>query len=276
MENGKKNWFVRILIILFCIGLVVMISVNFFCVEPYGELKNGVFYLLFLLLVLVLAESFDNFSIGKVLSVKREIQHKESENKKLEQKNTELISHLISITNSQTQKQQSTNIFGDYYSDIPKDLQPINNDNVQELIDSIGNSPTITDFEDNIKRVLVDRGLDVTGETVKVLLRHLAGTQLILAFEKTHSIIFGSQLYLLKQLNSSPEGISEENVSQFFGKVKLQFIETLKNWTVENYLSYLYSNLLITKTDNTIYLTNFGVEYLTWIVRNGVSEDKPL
>lgn len=277
MEDNKINWFVRVLIMLFCIGLVVMIGVNFFGVEPYGEFKDGMFYLLFLLLVLVLAESFDNFSIGKILSVKREIRHKETENRKLEQKNTELIAHLISITNSQTQKQQSTNVFGDYYSDFPKDLQPTNNDNVQELIDRIGNSPSIAGLEENIKQELITNGLDVTGETVKVLLRHLAGAQLILTFEKIHSIIFGSQLRLLKQLNYSlPNGISEEDVSQFFEKVKLQFIESFKNWTVENYLSFLYSSSLITKTDNNIYLTNFGLEYLTWIVKNGIIEDKSL
>ena len=81
-----------------------MIFFNFFCVEPYGEFKNGIFFLLSILLILVLAESFDNFSIGQIVSIKREIKNKEKENKKLEQRNTELISHIISITNTQTQK----------------------------------------------------------------------------------------------------------------------------------------------------------------------------
>ena len=83
MENNPKNWFVRILIILFCLGIASMIFFNFFCVEPYGEFKNGVFFLLSILLILVLAESFDNFSIGKIVSIKREIKNKEKENKKL-------------------------------------------------------------------------------------------------------------------------------------------------------------------------------------------------
>ena len=152
MENNPKNWFVRILIILFCLGIASMIFFNFFCVEPYGEFKNGIFFLLSILLILVLAESFDNFSIGQIVSIKREIKNKEKENKKLEQRNTELISHIISITNTQTQKQQSTNIFGDYYSDKPNVLQPVNNDTVQELIDRIGNSVVIADIENNIKK----------------------------------------------------------------------------------------------------------------------------
>lgn len=167
MENNPKNWFVRILIILFCLGIASMIFFNFFCVEPYGEFKNGIFFLLSILLILVLAESFDNFSIGQIVSIKREIKNKEKENKKLEQRNTELISHIISITNTQTQKQQSTNIFGDYYSDKPNVLQPVNNDTVQELIDRIGNSVVIADIENNIKKELVEKGFDITGKLLK-------------------------------------------------------------------------------------------------------------
>lgn len=49
--------------------------------------------------MLVLSESFDNFSIGQIIAIKREFKAKQEENKKLEQKNSDLISHLISITN---------------------------------------------------------------------------------------------------------------------------------------------------------------------------------
>ena len=275
MENNRNRWFTRILIIVFCVGLAIMIGVSFFCVQPYGELKNGIPFLLVLLLVLVLAESFDSFSIGKILSFKREIKNKEAENKKLEQKNAELISNLLSITNSQ----QSTNVLGNYYySDIPKNLQPTNTnrDNVQELIDRIGSSITITEIESNIKRELTEKGLETESETVKVLLRHLAGTQLFLTFEQIHSIIFGSQLHLLKLLNSSSSGFSEEEVSRFFEGVVRKFPDPFKNWTEKEYLSYLYSSLLITKKESKVDITNLGVEYLTWIIRDGVSENKPL
>lgn len=281
-SDKKTNYFVRILIVLFCLGLAFMIGYNFCYVEPLGEIKSGVFFLLSLVLVLVLAESFDNFSIGQIISIKRDVKLKQEENKKLEQKNSELITHLISITNTQTQKQQSTNVFGDFYSDVPKNLQPkkIKNDNVQELIDRIGNSIVITELENIIKQELLEKDLEVEGETDKVLLRHLAGTRLLLEFERVHSIIFGSQLFLLKQLNSkAPNGIPETEVFSYFERIKQQFIETFNNWTPEQYLSYLYLKLLITKSESdneNIHLTNFGVEYLTWITRNGLTEDKPL
>lgn len=280
-DNPKKtNYFVRVLIVLFSLGLAFMIGYNFICVEPVGVVKNGIYILLSMLLILVLAESFDNFSIGKLISIKREIEIKKDENTKLERKNSELISHLISITNTQNQKQQSTNVFGDYYTDTRKNLQPKNakNNNVQELIDRIGNSIVITDLENSIKKELEEKNLDIEGETVDVLLRHLAGTQLLLAFERVHSVIFGSQIYLLKELNTSiPSGLIEDEVFAHYERVKQHFKDTYNNWTEEQYLAYLYSNFLIKKEDdNTIHITNFGVEYLTWIARNGKNEDKPL
>lgn len=276
----KPNYFVRFMIVIIGLGLSFMIGYSFFYVEPIGVLKNGVFILLSILLILVLSESFDNFSIGKLISIKREIQNQRSENKKLEQKNSELINHLILITNTQTQRQDSTNVFGDYYSDTPKNLQPkkAQNDNVQELIDRFGNSIVITELENGIKSELLEKNLNLEGETVKVLLRHLAGTQLILAFERIHNVIFGSQLYLLKLLNTSmPEGIPENDVFAHIERVKQQYKETLSNWSCEQYLTFLYSRILITKGENSyIFITNFGVEYLTWITRNGLDENKPL
>lgn len=282
MDNPEKkpNYFVRTLIVLFCLGLAFMIGFNFLYVEPFGIIKNGIYFLLALLLVLVLAESFDNFSIGQILSIKREIKTKQEENRKLEQKNSELITHLISITNSQTQKQQSTNVFGDFYSETPKNLQPkkAKNDNVQELIDRIGNSIVISELENNIKQELKEKELEIEGETDKVLLRHLAGTQLLLEFERIHSVIFGSQLYLLRQLNSNlGNGITESDVFEHFDRVKQHFSESYNNWDANQYLSFLFSKLLITKDENNIiHLTNLGVEYLIWITRNGQSENKPL
>jgi hypothetical protein len=111
-----------------------------------------------------------------------------------------------------------------------------------------------------------------------VLIRHLAGTKLLLEFEEIHSLIFGSQIHLLKQLNMSiPIGLSEYEVIAHYERVKQLFIDILAEWDSDKYLDFLYSKLLITKNeDNNIHITNLGVEYLTWIIRNGLREDKPL
>lgn len=119
-ETAKQpNYYVRILISVFCVFLVAMILYRYFCLEPRGEISTGIVTLLCLLLVLVLAESFDSFSIGKLISISREAKKKEKEVEKLEKQNGQLLSQLISIsstqTQSQSQSQSHTNVFGHYH-----------------------------------------------------------------------------------------------------------------------------------------------------------------
>ncbi|MGI0154488.1 hypothetical protein ACQ661_12620, partial [Pseudidiomarina sp. WS423] len=103
--DKKENWFVRVLIVLFCLLLASMIAFSYFGVEPKGQINSGIVTLLLLLLILVLSESFDNFSIGKLISVTREAKRKEKEVQKLEKEKSELLSQLITISSTQHQTQ---------------------------------------------------------------------------------------------------------------------------------------------------------------------------
>lgn len=111
----RPSWYVRTLIAAFCILLVAMIAYRFAWIDPKGEINAGLITLMCLLLVLVLAESFDSFSIGKVISISREAKKKEKEVEKLEKQNAQLLSQLISISSTQTQTQSHTNVYGDYH-----------------------------------------------------------------------------------------------------------------------------------------------------------------
>lgn len=115
LSPSKPSWYVRTLIAAFCALLVAMIAYRFAWIEPRGEISAGLITLLCLLLVLVLAESFDNFSIGQVVSITREAKKKEKEVDKLEKQNAQLLSQLISISNQQTQTQSHTNVYGNYH-----------------------------------------------------------------------------------------------------------------------------------------------------------------
>ena len=72
INSRKSSLFVRVLITIFCVLLTSMILYNYILVDPKGEINNGILTLLSLLLILVLAESFDNFSLGKLISITRE------------------------------------------------------------------------------------------------------------------------------------------------------------------------------------------------------------
>jgi hypothetical protein len=118
MENteSKSNWFVRSMIIAFCVLIVAMIAFSYFYIEPRGEINSGIITLLLLLLVLVLSETFDNFSIGKLISISKEVKKKDKEVQKLEKDKADLLSQLITISNTQNQTQQHTNVYGDYHA----------------------------------------------------------------------------------------------------------------------------------------------------------------
>lgn len=119
-ENSKKpNLFVRSLIGLLCALIAGMIAFRYLSVEPVGEITVGLLILVGLLVVLALSESFDSFSVGKLISVSREVKKKEAEIVKLERRNDELLSQLITISNSQSQRQSSTTVQGDYYASAP-------------------------------------------------------------------------------------------------------------------------------------------------------------
>lgn len=113
----ETNWFVRGLIIVLCIYLAAGIGYRFVYMQPAGDLGNGVLVVLALLVVLVLSESFNSFSIGSLFSLSREIEKRKAEVSDLKAENRELRSQVISIATNISQRQTSTNIVG-----LPQDL----------------------------------------------------------------------------------------------------------------------------------------------------------
>jgi len=148
---------------------------------------------------------------------------------------------------------------------------------VQQLLDVISKSIVITDMEGHIKTELTNKGLNTGGDTAKVLIRHLAGTQLLLSFEQIHNLIFGSQIFLLKKLNEvAGQGRPVAFVNGHIDQVKSIYPSAFGEWSYDKYLEFLYNRLLIVRKEDQIHITNNGVEYLTWVARNGRSENNSL
>lgn len=112
MDQPSSNWFVRTLIVIFCVFLGAMVVFRFFLIEPKGEISGGLLVLLAFVLVLVLSELFDNFSIGKLVNMSKSLKEKEAQKTELKKENAELRTQLITVTTSVSQRQTSTNIFG--------------------------------------------------------------------------------------------------------------------------------------------------------------------
>lgn len=108
--NSRGNWFVRLLIVVFCVFLGTLVVYRYFYVDPKADISAGLLILLAFILVLILSELFDNFSVGKLVTMSRAMKEKEAQTSELKKENSELRSQLISITTTVSQRQ--TNIFG--------------------------------------------------------------------------------------------------------------------------------------------------------------------
>ena len=146
---------------------------------------------------------------------------------------------------------------------------------VDELM-KVGDSIVLKELEHSTVKDLSSRGLDTEGDTVKVLIRNLAATQLALDYEQIYNLIYGSQILLLRRLNEAVgQGRLKEYMDDYFLKVKSKH-QDLFTWSFEQYLDFLFKRALIITVDGKYHITTKGVDFLTWIVRNGRTEDRVL
>ncbi len=156
-------------------------------------------------------------------------------------------------------------------------LEENNSESVQQLLDMIESTIVIAGLEDRIRADLGARGLIPSDDASKVLVRHLAGTQLLLHLEQVHHLIFGSQIILLKKLNEvAGRGRSMDYVTTHIDHVKKMYSDSLGEWSIEQYLEFLFDRNLVIQHDDQLHITDLGVEYLVWVARSGKREDNPL
>lgn len=101
----KINYFVRTLVVMFVIALLSMIFISFYSAEPKYQITTGIITIIGFVLVLVLSESFNNLSLGKVLSLSKDVQKKESEKEQVKSENKELRQELFKIISNIQQSQ---------------------------------------------------------------------------------------------------------------------------------------------------------------------------
>jgi hypothetical protein len=128
--------------------------------------------------------------------------------------------------------------------------------------------------EELIKKELSDRGLETTGESIAILIRHLATTQFLFWFEKTYRLIFGSQIFLLRKINQEiSKSIKKEAVGMFFEEIQ-KSIEELSAWTLNQYLFFMMNEGLLIEEDDKLLITLKGNDFLTIMTRLGYSEKR--
>jgi len=109
LSNNKTerqpNWFVRTLIIALALVMTTMACFAFFRGEPPFSLSPSLLALLGLIIVVCVSESFDNLSLGKLVSLQRKVEKQASEKASLSEENAGLRSQLLTLVANVQQRQ---------------------------------------------------------------------------------------------------------------------------------------------------------------------------
>jgi hypothetical protein len=145
---------------------------------------------------------------------------------------------------------------------------------VQDLMQTF-DPPALRQQEQALFADLQRRNLDSTNDTTRVLVRHLAKTRLLLYCEFAYRLIFGSQIALLKNINTRGR-MSEADANQFYRNVASNFPNVFNAEQPEPYLDFLTRQGLIVRQGDHFLITDFGREFLAWLAQTGALENKGL
>jgi hypothetical protein len=103
-------------------------------------------------------------------------------------------------------------------------------------------------------------------EKITALTRELATTRIALEFNSIANVIFGSQVTLLVQLSSTHNGVARQQAIEIFEQAQTTFPELHGGKKFDDWLAYLQSNNLITAAESKIDITQFGTDFLKYLV----------
>jgi hypothetical protein len=155
-------------------------------------------------------------------------------------------------------------------------VEPVDDAARQAMIDFAKNIEAVQFRENAIKAHLDRMGFALGAPlTTEILIRNLAFNQAIASAERLYRLIFGSQIALLKALNvGTPK--TEDEVRQFFERAKRKAPKFYGDYQYETWRDFLLGQAAIARDAETgLYgITQNGREFLSWMVGQGIAEDK--
>jgi len=112
------------------------------------------------------------------------------------------------------------------------------------------------------------QSFDLKDETEKVsaLIRALAFSRIEAEFNNISHVIFGSQLNLLVQLSGTPHCLTLLQVESLFKLAQNNYPAIHANRTLNDWLNYLLVTNLITQSNDVIDITQYGKDFLKYLV----------
>lgn len=135
-------------------------------------------------------------------------------------------------------------------------------------------SPSALDREQMTEKQTQALGLRNESERISVLTRVLAHTQVELDFTKIANTIFGSQVTLLVQLVGTKNGVSRQQAEAIFEQAQKSFPDLHNGKQFDNWFAYLHASNLATNIDNQIDITQFGKDFLKFLVDSRMAHNR--
>ena len=152
----------------------------------------------------------------------------------------------------------------------PRQLTPLEDPTtaIEEFADSFAD-PLLLDQQRIINADLEGRGLNDPGLAREALLRSLAGSYILLHFERAQSTIWGSQIALLSALNGRSDGMTTEEAQAFYETGKSEFPQRYNEYAFDAWLWFLQSRWFVDSEGERLAITLTGREFLKWRLSEG-------
>ncbi len=104
-----------------------------------------------------------------------------------------------------------------------------------------------------------------------MLIRHLASSQIFFSFELVDNVIWGSQIYILENLNGNRQGVFKKELKKFYDDAEKNWPTTFSIYPYDAYIGFLKTLNVITEKNERLFITDYGIEFLVYLARTGRS-----
>ncbi len=132
-------------------------------------------------------------------------------------------------------------------------------------------SPMLLEVEGNIEAEIAQRHLTAPEDVRRALVKSLAGSLILLNFERLHRIIFGSQAAALILVNGTVGPTPVSDVEALYTEAVGKFPKVYEGRSFEEWLEFLTGQALLLREGDGLEITVKGREYLKWRIDMGRS-----
>lgn len=143
----------------------------------------------------------------------------------------------------------------------PKDPTP-QSINIPIPTDSLG---LVDEYKQLILNDLGKAIIKSEEDKINILVSHLAATQLKLVYQNINCSIFGSQIELLRWLNSMVNPVDVSRIKVFYDIAAEKYPDVYQKYTFQEYLSYLTNIKVLEIIGSEYRISKLGKGYLIYI-----------